>query len=245
MKRRIYDNLLGEGDLSMNKIGIIFAMEEELKELLNLVKLEKEYKIFDLSFYECLLEEKELILAQAGVGKVNAARCTQILIDNMDVDCIFNIGVAGSVSKDVNVCDIVIGDRLVQHDFDITAFHHEKGFIPNIGQVYIESDPYLVNVAEGIRTEMKVHKGVIASGDIFCTEESMSNKISQKFNALCVEMEGASIAQVCYLSHIPFLVIRSISDSPNGSDNKMTYEEFLETSSQKVANFLKDIIKKV
>ena len=226
----------------MNKIGVIFAMDEELNELLKLVELENQYDIFDIPFYECKLEDKELILAKAGVGKVNAARCTQILIDNMDVDCIFNIGVAGSVSSSVNICDIVIGEKLVQHDFDITAFNHDKGYIPNIGTVYIESDPYLVKVAEGISIDTKIHIGVIASGDIFCTEEAMSKKINTKFNALCVEMEGASIAQVCYLSHIPFLVIRSISDSLNENDNKMAYEKFLEISSGKVASYLKEII---
>ena len=229
----------------MSKVGVIFAMEEELKELLKIVTLKQEYKIFDISFYECKLKDKDLVLAESGVGKVNAARCTQILIDNMNVDYIFNIGVAGSVSKNVGVCDMVIGEKLVQHDFDITAFNHEKGYIPNVGKVFIESDPYLIKLAEETKTDEKVHKGVIASGDIFCTEEAMSNKIATKFNALCVEMEGASIAQVCYLSHIPFLVIRSISDSPDGSNNKMTYDEFLEISSKKVAKYLKNIIMKL
>ena len=226
----------------MNKIGVIFAMDEELNELLKLVELENEYNIFDIPFYECNLENKKLIIAKAGVGKVNAARCCQILIDNMDVDCIFNIGVAGSVSSDVNICDIVIGERLVQHDFDITAFNHDKGYIPNIGTVYIDSDPYLVKVAQDTSIDCNLHTGVIASGDIFCTEEAMSRKINTKFNALCVEMEGASIAQVCFLSHIPFLVIRSISDSLNENDNKIAYEKFLEISSSKVAKYLKEII---
>ena len=226
----------------MNKIGVIFAMDEELNELLKIVELENQYDIFDIPFYECKLNDKELVLAKAGVGKVNAARCTQILIDNMDVDCIFNIGVAGSVAKDVNICDIVIGERLVQHDFDITAFNHDKGYIPNIGTVYIDSDDYLIKIAQETKIDCNVHTGVIASGDIFCTEEAMSRKINTKFNALCVEMEGASIAQVCFLSHIPFLVIRSISDSLNENDNKMAYEKFLEISSKKVANYLKEII---
>ena len=226
----------------MNKIGVIFAMDEELDELLKIVELENEYSIFDIPFYECKLNDKELVLAKAGVGKVNAARCCQILIDNMDIDCIFNIGVAGAVSKDVGVCDIVIGEKLVQHDFDITAFNHDKGYIPNIGTVYIESDPYLVKVCEETKVDANVHTGIIASGDIFCTEEAMSRKINSKFNALCVEMEGASIAQVCYLSHIPFLVIRSISDSIYEKDNKMMYDEFLKISSSKVASYLKQII---
>lgn len=229
----------------MNKLGIIFAMEKELEELLKIVELENKYTIFDLTFYECKLNNKDLVLAESGIGKVNAARCTQIMIDNTKVDCIFNIGVGGSISNDVDICDLVIGEKLVQHDFDITAFNHEKGYIPNIGKVFIESDPYLIKLAEETEIDTKKHKGVIASGDIFCTEKNMSDKIASKFKALCVEMEGASIAQVCYLSHIPFLVIRSISDSPNKGNNKLTYQEFLEISSKKVANYLKKIISRI
>lgn len=223
-------------------IGIIFAMKEELDEFLKLVNNIEEKKIFDLIFYECTLDNKKLVLVESGVGKVNAARTTQVLIDKMNVEYIFNIGVAGSVSSDVNVLDIVIGNKMVQHDFDITAFDHEKGYIPNIG-VYISSDDYLLNLAENIDSSTNIHKGVIASGDIFVTKPEMSRKIFTKFNALAVEMEGASIAQVCYLCNIPYLVIRSISDSPNSNDNnKLTYEEFLEKSSKLVSNYLKDII---
>ena len=229
----------------MNRIGVIFAMSEELDEFLKLVTLKQQYEIFDLVFYECSLGEKEMILVESGVGKVNAARSCQILIDNMEVDAIFNVGVAGGVNPSVQVLDVVIGERLVQHDFDVTAFGRPKGYIPNIGDVYIASDPYLVKMAEEAKTDFPVHKGVIASGDIFCTEEWMSKKIASKFQALCVEMEGASIAQVCFLSHVPFLVIRSISDSPNSKDNKMTYEEFLQDSSKRVAGYLKEIILKM
>ena len=86
--------------------------------------------------------------------------------------------------------------------------------------------------------------GIIASGDIFCTESWMSNKINKKFNALCVEMEGASIAQVCYLCGIPFVVIRSISDVPN-NDNVVTYEEFLSSSCKVVATVMNKILGKI
>ena len=226
------------------KIGIIFAMKEELDEFLNIVEKVNEYKIFDLDFYECNYNDKNLVLVESGIGKVNAARATQILIDNMEVEYIFNVGVAGSVNKNVKVLDIVIGEKLVQHDFDITAFNHEKGYIPNIGDKFIESDSYLLKIALEVGDET-THKGVIASGDIFCTEEAMSSKIATKFGALCVEMEGASIAQVSYLSHIPFLVIRSISDSPTGGNNALTYEEFLKQSSCKVARYLKRLIDKI
>lgn len=229
----------------MKRIGIIFAMKEELDSLLKYLKIEKEYNIFDLKFYEGMIHNNYCILTESGVGKVNSARCTQILIDNMDVDMIINIGVAGGISEKLKVCDIVIGEKLVQHDFDITAFNHEKGYIPNVG-VYIDSDTYLVNIAKECINNKKynVVSGIIASGDIFCTESWMSQKINTKFNALCVEMEGASIAQVCYLSNIPFIVIRSISDVPN-NNNVLTYEEFLNESSKNVSNFIYEIIKNI
>lgn len=229
----------------MKRIGIIFAMKEELDSLLKYLKIEKEYNIFDLKFYEGMIHNNYCILTSSGVGKVNSARCTQILIDNMDVDMIINIGVAGGISDKLKVCDIVIGEKLVQHDFDITAFNHEKGYIPNVG-VYIDSDTYLVNIAKECINNKKynVVSGIIASGDIFCTESWMSKKINTKFNALCVEMEGASIAQVCYLSNVPFIVIRSISDVPN-NNNVLTYEEFLNESSKNVSNFIYEIIKNI
>ena len=228
----------------MKKIGIIFAMKEELDALLNDIEFVNEYKIFDLTFYECKYNDLSCILVESGIGKVNAARCTQILIDNMEVDYIFNVGVAGSIDNSVNICDIVIGNNLVQHDFDLTSFKHEKGYIPNVGK-YINCDEYLIRLAKEIEIDNNVFFGTIASGDIFVTDKKMSEKISSKFNALCVEMEGASIAQVCYLSGIPFLVIRSISDSPNGSDNKLSYDDFLQVSSNTVASFMKKLLDKL
>lgn len=230
----------------MKYVGIIFAMEEELEELLKYLKIEKEYTIFDLSFYEGIINGVYCVMVRSGVGKVNAARATQILIDNIKVDYIFNIGVAGGISKSLKVGDIVIGEKLVQHDFDITAFNHDKGYIPEIG-VYIQVDDYLFRLANNVlKSDDKINivSGVISSGDIFCTEVKMGQKINSKFNALCVEMEGASVAQICYLNHIPFLVLRSISDTPN-NDNVITYEEFLKYSSKNIAYAMSKILLKL
>lgn len=226
----------------MKKIGIIFAMKEELNELLSLAILNSKKNIYDLIFYECNINNNECILVESGIGKVNASRCTQVLIDNYNIDYVFNIGVAGSVDSNLKVCDIVIGEKLVQHDFDLTAFNYEKGYIPNIG-IYINSDNKLLSIAKKYK-DNNTYIGNIASGDIFCTEKGMSEKINKKFDALCVEMEGAAIAQVCYLCKVPFLVIRSISDSPSNNDNnKITYDEFLEISSKNVAKYLENILK--
>lgn len=229
----------------MKKIGIIFAMNEELEALKQYLDIKREYTIFDLTFYEAVVNNNLCILVEGGIGKVNSARSTQILIDNLEVEYIINIGVAGSVSKKLDICDIVLGEKLVQHDFDITAFNHEKGYIPNVG-TYINSDEFLLTIANevGIENNLPIKRGVIASGDIFCTKLDMANKINTKFNALCVEMEGASIAQVCFLSHIPFLIIRSISDSLN-NNNVMTYEEFLLKASKVVAEFILKILERL
>ena len=226
-------------------IGIIFAMKEEMDSFLTNLEIKKKYKIFELDLYEVNYFNKKLVLVECGVGKVNAARTTQILIDYIKPNYIFNIGVAGGVDNSLNVLDIVVADNLVQHDFDITSFNHPKGYIPNVG-VNIKSDKYLVDVSNNVsnKLNLNVKIGCIASGDIFVDNGKMSNKINTKFNALACEMEGGSVAQVAYLSNTPFLIIRSISDVV-GINNKLTYEEFLNKSSMIVANYLKEIIKEM
>lgn len=226
----------------MKTIGIIFAMQEELIELKNYLHINKEKKIYDLTFYEATLNNQNIILTESGIGKTNAARTTQILIDYYKPEAIFNIGVAGGIAKKLEVGDIIISTSLVQHDFDITAFDHPKGYIPNIGNT-IPIDNNLLNTTKTIldTNNISYKEGVIASGDIFCTKESMATKINTQFNALCVEMEGASIAQTAHLSKTPCLVIRSISDCPD-NNNKVTYEEFLETSSKRVAQIMYTIL---
>ena len=133
----------------MEKVGIIFAMEEELLALKEYLILEKEYDIFNLTFYEGKINGIDCVLVESGVGKVNAARCTQVLIDNYKLDYVFNIGVAGGVDGSFEEGDIVVGERLVQHDFDITDFNHNKGYIPGVGEC-IQADEYLLNVSRKV-----------------------------------------------------------------------------------------------
>ena len=219
------------------RVGIIFAMEEELRAFKEKVNVVNEKKIYDLTFYQALVNDIDVILVLSGVGKVNAARTTQVLIDFMNVNYVFNVGVAGSVSKSLDICDIVIGSSVVQHDFNLKAFNRNRGEIPDIG-TFIDSDEYLINIS--LKSLNGAKKGVIASGDIFCNDLIMKEKINKEFNALCVEMEGASIAQVCYLSKVPFVIIRSISDSLNG--NEMEYDKFLNESSNKVVEGIYKIL---
>lgn len=224
------------------KVGIIFAMEEELRELRKYLNLNREYDIYDLHFLEGKIGNVVCFLVQSGVGKVNAARTTQVLIDNFKVDYIFNIGVAGGISEKLKVGDIVVGDSLVQHDFDITAFNHEKGYIPKVGKC-INVDPRLVRIVKDVfdSNKMRYLCGTIATGDIFCTDVNKTEEIYKTFGAICVEMEGAAVAQTAFLSGVPFLILRSISDVPN-NDNVMTYNEFLESSCKIIAEAMEKIL---
>ena len=229
----------------MNRVGLIFAMKEELDEVLKQVEIEEEFTVFNLTFYKVVIKDITCILVECGVGKVNAARCSQIMIDVMKTDAIINVGVAGGVDSSLNVCDIVIGEKLVQHDFDITAFDHVKGYIPNVGDTIPVDNSLVINTKRILEQKKLSYKlGIIASGDIFCTDEKMSEKIHNKFNTLCVDMEGASIAQTAFLSNAPFIVIRSISDIP-GNNNVITYEKFLEKSSKIIAKFLIKLIEMI
>ena len=230
------------------KIGIIAAEQEEFEAILNIAKVEERKEIYELNFVKCKIKDKICVLVKSGVGKVNAARATQILIDNFKPDYIVNVGVAGGLNPMLSIGDIVIGETLVQHDFDITAFGQAKGYIPGVGEK-IYADDYLVKkIEEAIGNQeekvYKYEKGVIASGDIFCTAIPMRDKIYAKFNAECVEMEGAAIGQVCSLCNVPFVVIRSISDTPNG-ENEVTYEKFIKLASERCANILKDFVKTI
>lgn len=229
----------------MKKVGIIAAMQEEMNEIKNIMTELTENNIYELQFFEGKIGNVECVLVQAGVGKVNASRCTQILIDNYDIEYVVNVGSAGSANNSLNIGDIVIGKILVQHDFDITAFGHKKGYISNVGE-NINSDDKLIKKFEKIinnndKKEYNIKVGTIASGDIFCTDIKMKEKIKYKFNADAIEMEGAAIAQVCYLDKIPFIVIRSISDTPNGS-NEITFEEYLKLASKRCATLLNEFL---
>ena len=227
----------------MKIYGIIAAMQEEMQEIKKIMTEIEEKKVSELTFFEGKINGKNVVLVESGVGKVNAARTTQILIDNFKVEAIINVGSAGCANNELEIGDIVIGKKLVQHDFDITAFGHPKGFISNVGE-NIESDSELIRKMEQTISklqdkEFKIKVGTIASGDIFCTEKTMKDKIRTKFNADAIEMEGSAIAQVCKLDNIPFIVIRSISDNPNGNNN-ITFEQFLEKASKRCAQIIEE-----
>lgn len=224
----------------MKKIAIIAAMDQELAAIKDKFNKIEENSLKDLTYYTGELNGKEYLLIKSGIGKVNAARVTQMLIDKFDIEYIINVGTAGSLNDSLEIGDIVIGEKLVQHDFDTTAFGDEKGYITGTGKIF-ESDKnliekYIKHISED-KQEYNIIIGTIASGDIFCTEKWMKEKIHTKFNADCVEMEGAAIAQICTLNKVPFIVIRSISDKPNG-ENQIDFNKFIDMASKRCADLI-------
>ena len=234
----------------MKKYGIIAAMKEEMQEIEKIMTEIEIKKIYELNFIEGKINNTEIVLVEAGIGKVNAARTTQILIDNFDIDAVINVGSAGSANDELDIGDIVIADKLIQHDFDITAFGHPKGYISNVGQ-FVECDIRLIeNMRTTISTindnEFKIKIGTIASGDIFVAEDSVRNRISEQFNAAAAEMEGAAIGHVCTMNNIPFAVLRAMSDCAN-DDSHVDFPTFAAEAAKKsieiITLFLAEVIK--
>lgn len=229
----------------MQEIGIIVAMDEEREAIINIMTDVTVERIYNLRFLKGKIQGKKCILVKSGVGKVNAARTTQIMISKFNISYIINLGAGASIHTLLNIGDVVIGKKVVQHDFDITAFGHSKGYITGVGDSII-CDRDLVNELEQIvqsfpERNYNIRIGTIATGDIFCTESWMKDKIRAKFDADVVDMECGAIGQVCYLDNIPFVVIRSISDTQNGN-NATTFDENLKLASKRCANLLKEFL---
>ena len=229
----------------MKNIGIIVAMDEEGEAIERIMTDIEIRQIYDLIFKIGKIKNKKCVLVKSGVGKVNAARTTQIMLDNFNIEYVLNVGSAGSINSMLEIGDVVIGKEVVQHDFDITAFGHSKGYITGVGNSVI-CDRDLVDKFESIikniaQKKYNIKIGIVATGDIFCTDIEMKDKIRTKFDADVVDMECGAIAQTCYLDEIPFVVIRSVSDTPNGN-NASTFDENLKLASKRCANILKEFL---
>lgn len=225
----------------MHNIGIIGAMEEEIALLQQKSNIISEEQIIGLTFYKGTLHNKNMILVKSGIGKVNAALCTQILIDRFHVDCVINVGVAGAVYKQLSIGDIVISEDAVQHDMDTSVFGDPIGIIPRMKESYFKADKTLIDLAKKCSTTLtskaRVFTGRIASGDQFISTPQGKQKIWQTVQGYCAEMEGAAIAHACYVNHIPFVIIRSISDD---AENKahIAYEQFVKIAAENSSELL-------
>ena len=228
----------------MKTIGIIAALDEEISAILSELQVASVKKIVNVDFHMGSLYGNNVVAVRCGIGKVNAAACAQVLIDLYAVDLIINIGVAGAIHKDLEVCDVVISSAFAYHDFDATAFGYARGAVPGMGFTDFEADSELVEMvikaSREVAKDAKIYVGKISSGDQFVASRELKKFIWDNFHAMCAEMEGAAIAHVCYLNKMPFVAIRSISDKADDFANE-TYKKFLATAIKNTT----DIAKKV
>ncbi len=217
-------------DNSGGKIGIIGAMDEEVRHLKDDTENKKTTEIAGMEFCEGTLEGKKVVIVQCGMGKVNAGICAHTLINRFGCTKIINTGVAGSLQDQMKLGDIVVAVDAVQHDFTVEEIGFEKGEIPYTGRYSFPTDEAMrktaVEAAKSVAPDANVYEGRICTGDQFIATQEQKDRILADFGGLCCEMEGGAIAQACYLNNTPFVIIRAISDTADDDE----YEIFMKTT---------------
>lgn len=207
------------------KIGIITAMSSEQKQLANQLENPMERKEGPFTYTEGTIKNNTIILMQCGIGKVNAAAGAVEMIRNFAPDCIISTGVAGGIDSCLNVMDVVVSSRIVYHDVwcgEGNAYGQIQGL-----PLYFTGNETLFQCAISLDTETAIHGGLICSGDKFITDRQELETIKANFpEGLAVDMESASIAQVCHLYEVPFISFRIISDTPGAEKHLEQYKNF-------------------
>ncbi|SFV70362.1 Menaquinone via 6-amino-6-deoxyfutalosine step 2 [hydrothermal vent metagenome] len=227
------------------KIAIMGAMPEEIAPILEHLEDVKEVSYAKNRYYEAKYKGIDLVVAYSKIGKVFSTLTATTLLEHFECDRLLFSGVAGAISPDLKIGDLVIATKLAQHDLDITAFGHPHGFVPE-GSVFIESDKKMLEMAKEVALEMKkeVREGIIATGCQFIADADKKNWIGKTFGADALEMEGASVAVVCDALKVPFFILRAISDAAD-MDASFSFDEFLETSAVESATFIMKMVDKL
>lgn len=228
------------------KIGIIGAMEEEVAILRNNIQLEREETVAGCDFVLGKLQDKDVVLLRSGIGKVNAAMSTTILMEKFHPDVLINTGSAGGYNPKLNVGDIVVSSEVRHHDVDVTIFGYEYGQVPKLPAAFKADETLIQTALKAAETiHVRTVTGLITTGDSFMNDPDRVQFVRDMFlDIQAAEMEGAAIAQVAYQYQIPFVIIRSLSDIA-GEESHISFEQFLETaaqnSSQLVINMIKEL----
>ena len=230
------------------KIGIIGAMEMEVETLKEQLSDPVKETVARMEFCEGTLKGVPVVVVRSGVGKVNAAMCTQILADRFGVDAVINTGVAGSLDARINIGDIVISTDAVHHDVDATLFGYAPGEVPQLGITAFPADEALAQAAERAcrkaAPEISVFRGRVTSGDQFIVSREKKDQIRETFGGMCTEMEGASIAQAAWLNQVPFIIVRAISDKADESA-QVEYPVFEEQAARHCAGMIGELMKEL
>lgn len=229
-------------------IGIIGAMAVEVEEILARMAEDRQETVSGIVYHIGRIAEKDCVVAKCGVGKVAAAVCAQTMILKFAPSAVVNVGVAGGIGLDMHIGDVVVSSGLVQHDMDTSAVGDEKGLISGLNLVVIPAPKALAELAERtaerIYGKEKVHAGIIATGDQFISDGERLDRIRDEFGACACEMEGGSIAQVCYMNGVDFIVIRAISDNANETA-AINYNRFFKESAHAATELIAALVPKL
>ncbi|RUS48346.1 5'-methylthioadenosine/adenosylhomocysteine nucleosidase [Cohnella sp. AR92] len=228
-------------------IGIIGAMQEEIDLLYGQMKDRVEMNRSGIVFFSGSLNNKPVVLCKSGVGKVNAAVYTQVLIDRFSVKSVIFTGVAGAVDPELNIGDIVISTSCLQHDVDVTALGYPRGVIPYQETSEWKSDEKLSEIAEQAGETVlpgRVKLGKVLSGDQFIADREKVKELYETFGGACTEMEGAAVAQVCAMNGVGFVIIRSMSDKADGSAS-VNFAEFTVAASNNSYKIVNEMLKRI
>lgn len=202
-------------------LGIIGAMDEEVAKVKEQMEDVETKQVASMEFLKGTVKGHPVVVVRSGIGKVNAAMCTQILADIYHVDAVINTGIAGSLNADINIGDIVLSTDALEHDMDAVAFGYPAGQIPRMDTLSFKADEQLRKTAkeicEKVNPDVTVFEGRVVSGDQFISDKQKKEWLIENFAGYCTEMEGAAIAHAAYLNDIPFLIIRAISDKADDS----------------------------
>jgi adenosylhomocysteine/aminodeoxyfutalosine nucleosidase len=227
------------------KLAIMGAMPEEIAPILERVGDYTVSNVAGNKYYECSYGGVELVIAYSKIGKVFSALTAATMIEKFGATMMLFSGVAGAISKELSIGDLIVATKLCQHDLDITAFGHPYGYVPE-GAQFVETDERLRFIANDVAKEMGINlkEGIIATGDQFVADQARKDWIQETFKADALEMEGASVAVVCDAINVPVFILRAISDAADG-DASFDFDEFLESSAKVSADFIMKMVDKI
>lgn len=225
-------------------IGIIGAMTQEITILKGLIKHPKVEKIMQVEFTTGTLFDKNVVLLESGIGKVNVAIATTLLLEKFEIECVINTGSAGGIKSGAEVGDIVISETVAYHDVDVTGFGYKWGQVPGLPAVFTADDDLVLRVENILKQEkMPYLKGQIVTGDAFVNRPEQISMIQGNFeNAVALEMEAAAVAQVCHIAEVPFIVVRALSDIA-GAQSHLSFDEFLPIAAEASSKMVVELIR--
>ena len=221
------------------------AMPEEIAPILEKLSEYKTTQYADNEYYEASYNGVDIVVAYSKIGKVFSTLTAATMIEHFNCDRLLFSGVAGGINPSLKIGDLIVANKLSQHDLDITAFGHPMGFVPG-GSVFVDADKDLIALSKEVAKELgkTVQEGIIATGDQFVHDEKVKENILKHFNADALEMEGGSVAVVCKSLNIPFFILRAISDTAD-TDASFSFDEFMESSAVISAEFIMKMVDKI